>query len=313
MSTFRVGFIYTRCFIQKELQIREGVVVKPMIPTGSRGELHNVRDMLNQAGFSYTIGDLEKSIHNFKETGQAALIIYESVEASSFKDAVDSMENEAESTAGALGIVSANPTIPVCAFAQGKSESGLKLYLPADSRVKHVTNVHGYLDAVPDITKRALTDSKYALLLRLYRASLRETEIDNQILFQLVLLEEASDQCAGSSFAERLRNFCTENKLEDNLKMLGRDLEFEIPAGRDIIDAVVKLRNSCAHNGKIDRATLAQYDGEWLFPVLDDKPKLHELVRETIRYMFCALVGHSREQMATKIELKPGKPFELKF
>jgi hypothetical protein len=144
------------------------------------------------------------------------------------------------------------------------------------------------------------TDDKYAGLLRLYRGSLREREIDHQLLFQLILFEEASDEETGS-FAERLRSFAERHGFVADLTAVALESGLTLPEGKDMIDVIVKLRNAAAHNGRIDANSLSQYNGEWAVPLLSDKPGLHRAVGEAIRYMFCALVGHTRNAKATLI------------
>lgn len=165
-----------------------------------------------------------------------------------------------------------------------------------------------YLEALPAIENRARQDSKFAVLLRLYQASLREREIDHQILFQLILLEEASDQERGS-FAERLRTFAQKHSLEGDLNLVAKECGLSLPMGKDMIDVLIKLRNSATHNGRIDEVSLKEFNGEWVVPLLHNKSALHKAINEAIRYMFCALVGHTRDKMATLIT----GPFEMRF
>ena len=309
MVQYRVGFICTRCFIQKRIDLRPGVQIVPLPPTGFSGDIHDSRTMLDQSGFSFTRKDLENTLHNFKAAGQSIVVIFEEVDANNYIAAIESGETECDSIAGALSVISANPVIPLCAFARSDKDSGVKYYFPPDRIIRHGTNIHGYLDAFPEIEQRARTDAKYSLLLRLYRASLREKDIDNQILFQLILLEEASDSEDGASFAERLRNFSGKNDFSGDLYAIAAECSLSLPLGKDIIDVIVKLRNAAAHNGKIDADGLREYKGEWVIPLLDDKPKLHKVLGEALRYMFCSLVGHTRDAKATKITGN----FEIKF
>ena len=127
-----------------------------------------------------------------------------------------------------MSVVSANPATQLCAFAKSKTESGVKIYIPNDRIIKHATNVPGILNALPDIEKKAQTDSKLSLLLRLYRASLREVEIDNQILFQLILLEEASDNEVGS-FPQIMRSFSKKIGFNKDLAIVAEECGFTLP------------------------------------------------------------------------------------
>ncbi|MCK5887579.1 MAG: hypothetical protein KAG70_13920, partial [Alcanivorax sp.] len=56
-----------------------------------------------------------------------------------------------------------------------------------------------------------------------------------------------------------------------------------------------------AHNGNISEQSLREFNGDWVVPVVHDKKKLHKLITEAVRYMFCCLVGHTRDNMAVKV------------
>jgi len=309
MRPYRVGFIYTRCFIQKRIVLRPGVQVIPLSPTGFSGDIHDSRSLLGQAGFSFTRKDIENTLENFKDGGQSVVVKFENLEAKGYISAIENVEAESEAIVGALSVTSANPGIPLCAFAGSDKDSGVKYYFPPDRIIKHGTNIHGYLDAIPDIEQKARNDAKYSLLLKLYRASLREKDIDHQILFQLILLEEASDSEVGSSFSERLRNFSEKNDFSGDLAAIAAECRLSLPPDKDVIDVIVKLRNAATHNGKIDEAGLREYKGGWVIPLLSDKPKLYKVIGEAIRYMFCSIVGHMRDVKATKITGN----FEVRF
>jgi len=300
MALYDVCFIFTRCFIQKPIEVRQGVKVIPLHPTGFSGDIHDARWLLEQAGYRFIRKDIDKTIENFKLTGQSLAVKFEGIEANSFIDAIEKTEFDSEAAIGAIAVVSANPGIPLCCFAQSPNDSGLKFYIPPDRIIRHVTNIPGFLDALPEIENKARVDGKFALLLKLYRVSLREREIDNQILFQLILFEEASDNESGT-FAERLRQFSDRNGFSGDLAIIAADCGLSLPPGKDVIDVLVKLRNAAAHNGKIDEESLREYSGDWIIPLLGDKIKLHKVISEAIRYMFCCLVGHTRDAKAIKI------------
>jgi hypothetical protein len=308
MRLYEVCFIFTRCFVQKPIELRPGVKIVPLTPTGSSGDIHDARRLLEQSGFSFSRKTLDATLDNFKSTGQSLAIRFADIQATNYINAIEKMESESETVVGAFAVIAANPAIPLCAFSRSAHDSGLKFYVPPDRIIRHGTNVPGFLDALPDIEKRARSDAKIALLLRLYRASLREREIDNQILFQLILFEEASDNESGT-FAERLRTFSDKNGFSGDLAVIAAECGLTLPQGKDVIDVLVKLRNAAAHNGKIDEASLREYSGEWILPLLDDKIKLHKVISEAIRYMFCCLVGHTRDAKALKITGN----FEIKF
>ena len=300
MEIYRVGFVFSRCFVQKEIKL-PSATVKPLSPTGFAGEIHEGKKKLESVRFSFTRKDLENTLRNYASTGHCTLVEFEAVEGDSFVEAIESKEDEAENIVGALSVISANPATPLCAFAEGPENPGIKFYIPSDRVIRHGTNIPGYLDALPDIEQKAQTDTKFSLLLRLFRASLRESEIDNQILFQLILFEEASDNEDASSFAERLRSFSEKIGFSGDLALLATECGVRLPEGRDVIDLLVKLRNSAAHNGNISEQSLREFNGDWVVPVVHDKKKLHKLITEAVRYMFCCLVGHTRDNMAVEV------------
>lgn len=62
-------------------------------------------------------------------------------------------------------------------------------------------------------------------------------------------------------------------------------------------------------NGRIDHTTLH----DWVAPLVGDKVRIHRMIGEMIRCLFCALVGKGRDQMATLVHLEPGRHFRLSF
>ena len=300
MNQYRVGHIFTRCFLQKRLVLSDSVEVLPLPATGTSGAIHDARRLLQAVGFSFTSRNLQATLANFDKTGAAVCVTFEDVSARTFAAAIESVQPAAERIAGALAVVSANPAVPLCAFAENPHDSGVNFYIPNDRIIRHGTNIAGFLDAVPDQISRAEGDAKFALLLRLFQASLREPELDYRMLFQLILLEEASDRETGT-FAELMREFAVRHGFVGDLDAVAAEVGVTLPAGKDVVDVLVKLRNSAAHNGRIDAESLIEFGGGWVVPLLADKTKLHKLVTDALRYMFCALVGHTRDLMATKV------------
>lgn len=320
MANYQVGALLTRCFIQKQIEIRPGVTVTPLTQTGTRGEIHDIRRLLAQVGFPYVRRDLENCLTKYQDTGQTVVVKFSDVEADSFDSAMDIIEKQIELIAGSLAVVSANPALPLCLYAKGESGNGLHFYIPSDRHIRHGIRIqdgpllHSFIDALPDLERVAASDGKLALLLRLYQASLREREPDYQILFQLVLLEEASDNEIGQSFAVRLRSFSKKLKLEGDFDRVATDLGLTFPEGKDIVDLLVKLRNAAAHNGKIDSESLLQYNGAWVIPIIENKSLLQKLISDVIRYMFCCYVGHNREVTATTLRATENQQtFWVKF
>lgn len=103
-----------------------------------------------------------------------------------------------------------------------------------------------FRDAAGALYARARDDSKLELLLRLYRASLLEPDVDHQILFQLILLEEASDQEAGP-FKNRISKLVDKYGLQVDLDAIVAECEITLPLGRTVIELLVDLRNAAAH------------------------------------------------------------------
>lgn len=114
---------------------------------------------------------------------------------------------------------------------------------------------------------------------------------------------------AGNSLAERLRNFSESIGFAGDLNVIAAECGVQLPDDKDVIDLLVKLRNAAAHNGKIDQASLHQYNADWVVPIIEQKAKLHKLMVQALQYMFCCMVGHTREAKAIKVT----GPMEIKF
>ena len=296
-----MGFVFTRCFLQKKLQPAPGLSLTPLGPSGSQGTIHDAIRALGTARFAFDQQDLAKTVASFQETGYNVLVEFEGREAVSFQDAIDKAEIEAQAAASALAVIAANPAVPLVAFAEGLVDSGVKFFIPADRRIMHGTNIAGFLDAVPALTSRAQSDPKLATLLRLYRASLRDPEIDNQLLFQLILLEEASDSEPESTLAKRLRAYASRHGLADSFAHAAAQAGVTLPQNKDAIDLMVALRNAAAHNGSITESGLRDYGADWAVPLLAGKQQLHHFVNEALRVLFCLLVGQGPGQIMTKV------------
>jgi hypothetical protein len=313
MPEYEVGAIFTRCFVQERLDIAPDTYVEPLSSTGFKGEIHNSRALLDRAGHHVTRDFVDRAIEHFKNAGQSVCVHFSRVDAPTHRAAMAAKEEESERIAGALAVLSVNPAILLAMFARGKDDpGGVEFKFQNDPIIRHGTNVHGYLDAIPDLCSLASSNPKIALLLSLYRASLRETDVDKKMLFQLILLEEASDDTSGS-LGQRLAAFCDRYGVRGDLDAIAAEIGIALPAGRTIVDALVKLRNAAAHNGAITEAGLRDFGGEWVVPLLADKAKLHRLIVNAVRYVFAVLCGHSREETATKVGLKPGEPFAIKL
>src|SRR5437773_148462 len=128
MARYEVGFIYGRSFVQKRLDFSQDCYVLPLPQTGSAGEIHDVRRLLEVVRFPYSQRDLEQSLKNFSNTGHCTLVYFGNVEAEEFVAAIDLKEREAENVIGSICVASANPAVPLCAFATSASGSGLTFH-----------------------------------------------------------------------------------------------------------------------------------------------------------------------------------------
>ena len=308
MPTYRCGLILTRCFLQAPLQLSAGVVAAPLSATGSAGFLHDARRLLDGSA-RFSKKNLDAALANFAQTGASVVVTLPEFGAEDWIRAVDAAAMHLPAVAGALAVVSANAVVPVCAFAQSQGgDGGVNFFIPNDRQIRHATNVGGFRDAAAALYERARADSKLELLLRLYRASLREPDVDHQILFQLILLEEASD-AEGGTLAERMTKLVEGHNLQGDLEAIINECALTLPAGRTVVNLLVELRNAAAHNGRIDETTLR----DWAVPLVSDKAKLHKAVSEMIRCLLCALVGRGRNQTATLVHLEPGQAFKISF
>ncbi len=271
--------------------------------------MHDARRLLEGSSSRFSRKTLDAALTNFAQTGASVLVALPDASAEGWVRAVDDAATFIDAVAGALAMVSANPVVPVCVFAQAQGgDGGVNFFIPNDRVIRHATNVGGFRDAASALYERARTDSKLALLLRLYRASLREPDVDHQILFQLILLEEASDQEAGA-LKDRIAKLVENYKLQGDLDAILAECGIAMPTGKTVVDLLVALRNAAAHNGRIDHTTLR----DWAVPLVGDKTQLHKLIGEMIRCLFCALVGKGRDQTATLIHLESGQHFRLSF
>jgi hypothetical protein len=302
---YRTGFIFLRCFLQKAVTIRPGITAKPLGRTGLVGEINNLRKLLAAAGSGLSRENLDAVVSQHEGRGAATLVEFEAVEADNHEAAIAASIVESSRVASGLAIVSSNPAILACAFASSPRDWGVQFFLPQDRVIRHGTRlddgtpVHGYLDALPALA--AAEAPKVRTLLRLYQASVRETEPDFQMLFQLVLLDEASDGEHGGSLGERMRGLCSRLLVIDDLNKVPERLGFALPPGKDMVDALVKLRNAAAHDGEISENSLRNFNGDWLLPVLGNKAALHRLVDESVRLVLCSFVGHGLGVHSTRL------------
>ena len=280
-----------------------------MHASGSSGTIHEARAALHASDFRFSREDLERTLLNFGNTGHNVLVEFASCIAVDFAAAIDRALPDAEAAISAVAVVSDNPAVPLVGFASGLVDSGAKFFIPPDRVIRHGTNIAGYLDALPDIEDKARTDPKTAALLRLYRASLRESSIDNQLLFQLILLEEASDREKGDSFGKRLRAYLERHRITEHLAHIAQEAAVTIPAGKDAVDLIVALRNVAAHNGEITAAGLTEWRAAWAVPLVDAKGRVHRLVSDVLRNLFCSLVGKSMHDNMTLVS----GPLEIRF
>jgi len=314
MARYVVGRIYTRCFVQREMAISPEIAVEPLPATRHKGSIFDGKDLLERAGHPITRKVVEQSLANAAAAGAAVCIRFRNIEAADAPTAMKNTEAHGDVIAGALSVLSVNPAVPLVTFCSRSdgSDGAIHWEFPNDPIISHGTNIPGYLDVVPALVAKALVDPKVALLLSLYRASQREPDADKKMLFQLILLEEASDVETGT-LAARLTSFFVKHGVLGDFDAIAAQAGLELPAGKTLVDALVKLRNSAAHNGEITEQTLRDGSAEWLIPLIANKDGLHRLVGEAIRYTLAVLAGHSRDLKALAIELRPGEQFEVRF
>lgn len=299
---YQVGFIYQRCYLQKQLTLADNITVCPFPAENFTQQIEHASNLLSNAGFSLSKEDIDSLQKQFTNHEHFVCIYIDKVEATNAQESIEKSYLSAESAAGAVAVISSNPTVPFFAFAANGTDGCIRHFVPPDIEILHATNIPGFLNTALSITTKAISDKKFNLLLRLYRASLRQQDVDERMQFQLILLEEASDMESGG-LAEKLRTFATKIGFHGDLASITSILEIPFPPGKDVFDLITQLRNASVHNGVIDAMSVAKY-AEWAVPYIANKEKLHAFVNETLRYMFCAMVGHTRE--LTAIPITPG-------
>lgn len=120
MSEYEVGAIFTRCFLQKRIDLSPTAFVETLSPTGFKGEIHNARALLDRGGHRVTRDFVERAIANFKDAGQSVCIHFLKVDAPDSRSAMSKMQAQANSIAGALAVLSVNPAVSVAMFARNR-------------------------------------------------------------------------------------------------------------------------------------------------------------------------------------------------
>ena len=310
MKKFNIGFIFTRIFIQKKIEIDENKSIIPLTNTGSNGLISDIKTKLNEIGYPLNQNDYISFLQNFSKSGQTILLQIKSQEADNFESAIDNCEQEARNIVNTLSIISLNPPQLILGYAMNnEGGNGVKFFIPNDPIIKHATNIPGYLDAIPDLIEKSKTDSKLALLISLFKTSIEQSNWINKALYLLILFEEASDNEIGGTLAKRLLSHSKNKGYFGDLNILASQLEVDIPDGKSVIDMIVKLRNSATHNGTISPDSLREYNGEWIIPIIEQKEVFSRLLLESARYMIMTLVGHDRDSKAIKIT----GPIDMKF
>jgi hypothetical protein len=89
MAIYEVGFLLGRCHLQKRITLSDGSEAIPLGPTGFAGEIHDVRALLEKAGFKFTRKDLTNTLANFRDAGHVVLLRVPAIDAASFSSAID--------------------------------------------------------------------------------------------------------------------------------------------------------------------------------------------------------------------------------
>ena len=105
MGIYEVGFLLGRCHLQKRITLSDGSEAIPLGPTGFAGEIHDVRALLEKAGFKFTRIDLTNTLANFRDAGHVVLLKVPAIDAASFSSAIDLSNDRAVAAMGALAIV----------------------------------------------------------------------------------------------------------------------------------------------------------------------------------------------------------------
>jgi hypothetical protein len=300
-TTYTLGFVFARIFLQKKIVLDENKSITPISNTGSNGLISDIKTKLNEIGYPLSQNDYINFLQNFSNTGQTVLLEIKSQEADDFGNAIDNCEEEARRIINTISILSLNPPQLILGYGiSNQGQNGVKFFMPKDRIIKHATNIPGYFDAVPDLIEKSMTDPKFALLLSLFKTSIEQTNWINKALYLLILFEEASDNESGN-LEQRLLSHSNINGYFDDLNVIAVELGIEILEGKSVIDMLLKLRNSTAHNGTITPDTLREYKGEWIVPIIQQKDAFINLLIKSARYMILTLVGHHRDSKSIKI------------
>lgn len=306
---YNLGFIFTRIFLQKRIVLDGNKSITPIANTGSNGLISDIKTKLNEIGYPLSQNDYINFLKNFSNTGQTVLLEIKSQEADDFGKAIDNCEEEASKIINTISIISLNPPQLILGYGiSNQGQNGVKFFIPKDRVIRHATNIPGYFDAIPDLIEKSLTDSKLTLLISLFKTSIEQTNWINKALYLLILFEEASDNESGN-LAQRLLSHSNKNGYFGDLNVIATELGIDIPEGKSVIDMIVKLRNSAAHNGTITPNTLREYNGDWIIPIIEQKNTFIDLLIESARYMLLTLVGHGRDSKSIKIS----GPIEIRY
>ncbi len=269
MKQFNLGFIFTRIFLQKRIEISDNISILPISNTGSNGLINDIKSKLNEIGYPLSQSDYINFLNNHVNTGQSVLIEFRSIEAKTFNEAIDNYENKAIQIVNNLSVISINPPQLILGYAlSSEAQNGVKFFVPNDRIIRHPNNFPGILDAIPDLIKESEKNPKFELLVSLFKSALEQSNWKNKALYLLILFEEASDNEDGT-LAQRLKSHSEKQGYFEDLNFVAKQLGIKIPEGKSVVDLIVKLRNSATHNGTISEESLRQYNGEWIIPIID--------------------------------------------
>jgi len=309
MIQFNLGFIFTRIFLQKRVEISDNISIIPLSNTGSNGLITDIRNKLNELGYPLLQTDYINFLNNHSDTGQSILIEFRLIDAGKFDEAIDKYENEAIRIVNNLSVISLNPPQLILGYGlSSTAQNGVKFFVPKDRIIRHATNLPGFLDAIPDLVNESTKNPKFKLLVSLFKSALEQDNWINKALYLLILFEEASDNEDGN-LAQRLKSHSETQGYYGDLNVIAQEIGVDIPDGKSVIDLIVKLRNAATHNGTINEESLSQFNGNWVVPIIHESDKFINLLIESARYMLMTLVGHDRDSKSVKIT----GPFEIKF
>jgi len=301
MPLHTVGFVYIRCPLREKLTLAPGVVLQPLRPTGFSGELHDLRGLLEQAGFKFPRAALDTSIGNYKRSGRTAVVTFADVDAPTYPEAITARQDAAEGLASALSLVTGHPVTTLAGFARSTAgDAGVNFFLPHDAEPAAEGDAQGLASTIVPVQVAAVQDDRASVLLKLYRAALREASVGAQLLTLLLLLDEAAIAEPGSGPAERLRAIAARTGAEADWANIATQIGMGLPAGVSVADILGALRLSMIRTGRISAETLTEVGAAWAAPVLERPEELGVLIDGAVRTLLLRLTTGASPAIAAQ-------------